>query len=371
MSESLNNHVDIFILTASFGSGHNSTMKALIEIFSSNHSDLKVEYGDIFDITTPYMKEYFVETYDTLTKKNVSIYNKLYNIRDMKKNIIDDIMIKLFINKFDEVIKQKKPKVIVSVFPTSAQFASYYKGEYNSNIKTVTVITDVVSSWEWIAPNTDLYLVPSQEVKESLIKKQVDDANILVTGIPVRNQFLIDDDSFAFHNQVLIMGSAMGKVDIDRSVIDEMGKSNHNFVIITGKDKELEEKLKDYKLPDNLKVIGYTTDIAEYMKNSDLLVTKPGGATVFEAISVGLPMLIPPTTVGQENSNVDFIVKYQFGMTFSGTGDMLGKIMLCMNNPELLSNIRKNMFKFNENTEIDEAIKTIYKMCQFLPSENV
>lgn len=364
MSETIERNVDIFILTASFGSGHNSTMKALIDIFSSNHSDLLVEYGDIFDITTPYMKEYFVETYDALTKKNVSIYNKLYNIRDMKKNIIDDIMIKLFINKFDEVIQKKAPRVIVSVFPTSAQFASYYKSEYNSDIKTVTVITDVVSSWEWIAPNTDLYLVPSLEVKENLIKKQVDENRILVTGIPVRNQFLTQDDVFEFRNQVLIMGSAMGKVDIDRNIIDEIAKAPHNFVIITGKDKDLEEKLKSYSLPDNLKVIGFTTEVAEYMKNSDLLVTKPGGATVFEAISVGLPMLIPPTTVGQENSNVNFIVKYQFGMTFSNTMDMFGKILLCMNNPELLSNIRNNMFKFNENTEIDLAIKKIYAMCQ-------
>lgn len=44
--------------------------------------------------------------------------------------------------------------------------------------------------------------------------------------------------------------------------------------------------------------------------------------------------------------------------------DMVGKVALCMNNPQLLMNIRKNMYEFNANTQIDEAIKKIGDLCK-------
>lgn len=42
---------------------------------------------------------------------------------------------------------------------------------------------------------------------------------------------------------------------------------------------------------------------------SDLIVTKPGGLTVTEAIATGLPMAIFKAIPGQEEQNADFLVR--------------------------------------------------------------
>lgn len=49
--------------------------------------------------------------------------------------------------------------------------------------------------------------------------------------------------------------------------------------------------------------------ISEIMDNSVLLISKPGGLTVSEAINKNLPIIIPFSYPGQEKDNVHFIVR--------------------------------------------------------------
>jgi processive 1,2-diacylglycerol beta-glucosyltransferase len=39
------------------------------------------------------------------------------------------------------------------------------KEEYEDDVILITVITDVVDSWEWIYEGTNKYLVPTEEIK--------------------------------------------------------------------------------------------------------------------------------------------------------------------------------------------------------------
>ncbi len=60
--------VDVLILTAPFGNGHNSAAQAIIEELSSMNPELSLQTVDLFDITTPKLKEYFAESYQMLTR---------------------------------------------------------------------------------------------------------------------------------------------------------------------------------------------------------------------------------------------------------------------------------------------------------------
>lgn len=42
---------------------------------------------------------------------------------------------------------------------------------------------------------------------------------------------------------------------------------------------------------DNIEVVGFTDRVYDYMAQSDLLLSKPGGITLFESIFAELPML--------------------------------------------------------------------------------
>lgn len=69
-------------------------------------------------------------------------------------------------------------------------------------------------------------------------------------------------------------------------------------------------------LPGRVNVVGlgFITNMAEYMVAADILITKAGPGTIAEAASVGLPVMLTSFLPGQEEGNVDFVVKGEFGM---------------------------------------------------------
>lgn len=55
------------------------------------------------------------------------------------------------------------------------------------------------------------------------------------------------------------------------------------------------------------KLLYFTEEIPRYMHISDLIVTKPGGLTVSEAIASDLPIAAYKPIPGQEEQNVEFL----------------------------------------------------------------
>ncbi len=353
---------DILILTASFGNGHHSATNALIEKFESLFPYLKVESADLFEIVSPKLKDYFSDTYDMLTKSKLPIYNGFYQLRNSKDNLVDDIVLKLYYKKFDAFAKQKKPKMIISVFPTCAQFASHYKQVWAGDLKTVTVITDVVAGWEWIHNDTDMYFVPSLDIKREMIGKGIPSHRLLVTGVPVRAAFEMQRSRQSRRKNVLIMASSMGKISFTQSFLDTLSEMPYGFTIVAGRNADLIATLNQLNIPKNIKVLSFTKNIPQLMRESDLIITKPGGATIFEAIESNLPMLIKSSGVGQEIFNEAFINKYGFGDSFKYDREIYQKIEMLLGNERYVDRIIANMNSFKSNIVKNEAYIQLMNM---------
>ncbi len=353
---------DILILTASFGNGHHSATKALTEKFEALFPDMAVKSADLFEVASPKLKEYFTDTYNILTKSKLPLYNGLYQLRNSKDNLVDDIVLKLYYKKFDTYVKHLKPKMIISVFPTCAQFANHYKTQWAHDLKTVTVITDVVAGWEWIHANTDMYFVPTVEVKEALVEKGILNSMILVTGVPVRSAFEIERPKTSDRKQVLVMASSMGKLSFTQQSLDKMGEMPYGFTIVAGNNEDVITQLALLEIPINVRVLSFTKEIPELMRSSDLIITKPGGATIFEAIESNLPLLVKSSGVGQETFNEDFINRYGFGDSFSRDIEMYEKIESLLGNEGYVERIIANMNQFKSNIIKNEAYILLMNM---------
>ncbi len=353
---------DILILTASFGNGHHSATRALTEKFEALFPDMAVQSADLFEVASPKLKEYFTDTYNILTKSKLPIYNGFYQLRNSKDNLVDDIVLKLYYKNFDVYAKQLRPKMIISVFPTCAQFANHYKEQWANDVKTVTVITDVVAGWEWIHANTDMYFVPTVEVKEALVEKGISHDMVLVTGVPVRSAFEIERKKNGNRKNVLIMASSMGKLSFTQEMLDKIGEMPYGFTIVAGNNEDIITRLALLDIPSNVTVLSFTKEIPELMRNSDLIITKPGGATIFEAIESNLPMLIKSSGVGQETFNEAFINKYGFGDCFSRDVEMFEKIDSLLSNDSYVERIIANMNQFKANIVKHEAYMLLKNM---------
>ena len=76
----------------------------------------------------------------------------------------------------------------------------------HKKIPSVTVITDVVDSLEWIFKTTDMYFVPSHEIKNRYVQKGMAPEIFRVTGVPVSSKFICDKKIKSDKLKVLCIG---------------------------------------------------------------------------------------------------------------------------------------------------------------------
>jgi processive 1,2-diacylglycerol beta-glucosyltransferase len=302
---------DILILTASFGMGHKSVANALKEQIEAEYKHVKVSIGDILEIVNPKVKKISSKIYSELTESYPSIYNKLYDVKAKNKNnIIDNMLSSLYYKRFYEYIKIENPKVIISTFPLCSCIVAKVKEEYEDDVILITVITDVVDSWEWIYEGTNKYLVPTEEIKNRLIAKEVNEDIILVTGIPVKKEFLDKNINFSTDQKNTILIVLSGIDSVSKELLKKLDEyTEYKIKIIAGRNEKLYRKLSDMAYS-NLEIYGFVNNLNEMMDEAVYIVTKPGGVTVFEAINKEVPLIVLNSNIGQEIGNIEFFIKH-------------------------------------------------------------
>src|SRR5699024_3819607 len=80
--------------------------------------------------------------------------------------------------------------------------------------------------------------------------------------------------------------------------------------VITGMNSRAKQDIEQWLLrtdfPHPIYVESYVLNMEEWMSASDLLIGKPGGLTVSEALACQLPLLIYKPIPGQEERNSQF-----------------------------------------------------------------
>ena len=109
-------------------------------------------------------------------------------------------------------------------------------------------------------------------------------------------------------------GEGAGKM---YDIIQEFQRTGFNgrLIVIAGRNKRLETKLKkeagEFGFP--LEAYGFTDKVHELMGESDLIITKAGPGTIAEALAMSLPIIITSWLPGQEEGNVEFVVRQNVG----------------------------------------------------------
>ncbi|MDP4176885.1 MAG: glycosyltransferase [Bacillota bacterium] len=362
---------DILILTASFGLGHNSVAKAIAEQTIKLRPNLNVTTIDLLDLIFPASKYNFYKKYDFFIKHITPVYNFFYTIKKSNSNSLPDKFIYLTkLNQMSCFLQDINPKLIVSTFPICSGLVSKFKDKNNSNIPLVTCITDVVHSMEWIHPNTDRYFVATNSIKSILITKGIHKDKIKVTGVPVRHNFLEYtphvQNNEKICKELLIMGGGLGNLKLDNGFFSWLNyKEGIHSTIITGKNESLYNSLineKNEKNLNNINIVGFTNDVADYMKNSDLLITKAGGISIFEAIYMELPMIIVAPSMGQEIENAKFIKNYSLGIVKNN----MTEIKLCLDDyiysDKRLNDIKQNIRNIKKELKANKVGEYIIEL---------
>lgn len=319
----------ILILTAQFGAGHISAANAIRDYINEKDSSYNIVIQNFINASVPRINKPMVKMYENNTKYMPELYNYYYYLKK-SFNPKYDISHLIYTPKLSEYILELNPHLIISTFPLAASCVYNFNLKHSDNqIPCMTVITDVVDSYEWIYPNTDMYFVPSNEIKNRLVQKGLSPNTIKVTGVPINKKFHIDKKEFIQGKyRLLLLGGGRGLFDFDENFMHWIDDFVGNYsdvldvTIVTGKNKKLYEHLTQKHPVNNINVLGFVTNMHELIQEHDLMLTKPGGATLFEAIHSQTPIIVKLPKVGQEIENAKFIVDKGIGIIYNDDDDL-------------------------------------------------
>jgi len=353
----------ILILTGKFGMGHYSVSKSLCEEIKSKYPNVSVVIKDVFDYTLPTYSNTIYKAFNVMVNKGSVFYNQVYKITENRKYNMNPMFLRYFLPKLDKLVKDIGPNIIISTLPFCSQLVSRYKIKYNPSLPLITCITDISSHSEWINENTNCYLVGSNSLKKDLILKGVPENKIFINGIPVKEEFkkTITNNS-SNEKQLLIMGGGLGLLPKSMEFYNQLNSlKNVKTTVITGNNTEIYNMLHDKY--ENINVLGYTDEVYKYMQQADLILSKPGGITLFESIFSETPLIAFKPFLQQEINNTSFILNNGIGKVLETSPDKcfdkIKKIIYDDKILNVLSNNIKNLKKQFDCTVIEKVLLTL------------
>lgn len=318
----------VLILSLTVGQGHNSTSKALAEYMQAQGATCRIL--DTYKFLNKLVGETLDKGYTAIgrfsPKLNDSLYQQAGKVsgKPMMKRYFPFAFAKLSKDKMKAYLDGYDPDVIVCPHIFSAILITQMKREHmiRPGVMTYGIVTDFTLHPFWEYTQMDYFVTASELMNFEVVRRGIPKEKILPFGIPVRECFNVREDKQEVRRRLglkdmftlLVVGGGMGFGDIPKMVEDlEKLEGEAQIVVICGSNSRLKNKLE--KLKDNLKdsskelvVLGYTTNINEYMDGADLLLTKPGGLSISEALAKGKTMMLMEPLPGVESFNLCFLL---------------------------------------------------------------
>ena len=306
---------NVLILTAGYGDGHMKVSETLREAFY-RYGFRHVRLLDLYREAHP--------TIDTIAKflYNKSLAASTYGFHYygwsyyLTRNMEKDSPLGRWLNRLGNkmlanVIQQEKPAVVISTFPFGGIGELLKKS--TTPIHAFTVVTDFALHNRWVFTASDHFYVATEDLKAALIRRNIPEDRITVSGIPVREPFCrtqTDDAGNGTDKErtVLIMGGAYGAKDI-RNMTEYLRQiPNVRIDVVCGRNEKLREYLHNcFGHAPDVRLFGFVDTIHELMKRSSCIVTKAGGVTLSEAMQVQIPIVIFKPFPGQEKENARYL----------------------------------------------------------------
>ena len=394
----------VLILSATTGGGHMRAANALKDYILSKDSESVVEIYDTINYVSPFINKAVTNGYVYLATKTPYIFGTLYKGSD--KNTPINKTVEITVNQLRKrlipMIDDFHPDIVITTHSFATELICSLKVSEKLTFPVISIMTDFAIHQTYINKGVNAYILSSEEMAEQMLKRGVSKEKVYNFGIPVKKEFLKKiDRQAAFEEEgldpelptMLIMAGSFGVTDVLK-IYHKIVKSNADFqiIVITGKNEKLydnfERYLKRITIKNTLaeineiikpnskkrrriaskptKLLYFTNEVEKYMHMADLIVTKPGGLTVTEAISVGLPMAIFKAIPGQEEQNADFLVSKNMAVRLEKDKTCTTMITRLLREPDRLDGMKKSIREFSKGN----SAKNIYILMQELIDRN-
>ena len=368
----------ILITYASYGSGHKTVANYIYEYFKE-HGDYDLKIVDVMDYAS------------LIGKINLKLFNMIFKFQfslpatigyELSDNKIVTAPYKIYTKaclnkKLQKDFLEYNPDLLIATHFFGGIMMGSINKKYHTKTKIITIITDYCSNCMWLQNHKyeDYIVVSNEIVKQEVLKFGVEEKKICPFGIPLSSKFKVTDDKekikFKYNiknNKPIILffgGGSMGSsftYNYLKAILKL--KLDINIIFVAGKNVELQNKVNDLVMKENtpnITVLGFTNDVSNLLNIATLVITKPGGLSVTEALEMKTPMILIPGNGGQENYNANYVTKNKFGLRVR-TPFQLSRVMKKINNnPEIVQNMYNNLKNQEENKSIEKLFNLVEK----------
>lgn len=312
------------ILSTHTGGGHDAAAYALEEALTAKGVSCRVM--DCVAFAGAWVSRTVSGTYIKMAQHIPASFGRMYHLAKItstpKRKSPVYVLNATYAFRMQRVLEEFKPDMIVCTHVFGGQTATHLKKHGHYKGVLATVMTDYTLHPYVEDVRNDLLVIPHKDVLPECRKKGFSDDMVKVIGIPVslrcqpcfdkaeaKRAAGLDPDK----KQVLIVGGSMGAGNLPKTLAEllpVLGDAAH-VTVVCGSNVKAKEKAEALCAGDSrVTVLGRVSPLYPLMAATDVLLTKAGGLTSTEAMTIGVPMVIMKPIPGCETSNALLLEKH-------------------------------------------------------------
>lgn len=334
----------ILLLTVGYGEGHNTAARAICQEAQSRGWAAVVV--DPCQISSPKIFSATQRFYRFCVRCAPWIWGITYSqteTADWSTKAHSPILCKVT-RCIKALLEREQPDVVLCTYPLYAYMLDTLRAEEGIATPYGVVVTDSLEiSRPWMLSRTDVIYLPDEYSTRLVHDRYALPFDRLVTsGFPVSSRFtgrLSRADTPSPQNLNIVYGAyaQVRRVRADvRALIREFPGTR--VTVIAGARQKKLLRLQN----EQVSVIERTDDMPSLFENAHLYIGKAGAATVFEAYATHLPLVINYALPGQEQGNLELVLKDGVGRAVASTADLIQQVHYLLENNAALWHSWKN-----------------------------
>ena len=355
----------ILVIYATAGAGHKKAAEAVFHGLQARGGH-DVRLADALDYTNPLFKKNYPGGYTFLVTYLPWVWGFLFGLLDTPwmQPLLRGV--RRLYNGFNAqalqkfLIQEQFDGVITTQF-LSAEVCAYLKREGKIKSKIICVVTDFDVHRIWVNKGVDVYTAACDYTKDKLIALGVPSEKIFTTGIPTDAKFAQKPDKLVLKKKLGLQDGVLTVLITTGSFgmgpIEELIKllENYQLLIVCGQNRYLYKRLKPLAQK-NVHILGLVDNMDELMSVSDVMVTKPGGLSISEALVKELPMIFFSAIPGQETNNIKVLSAYEVSQGQSSLPQISETIHEWNSNPKDLDALRLRLSELSKPNAVADII---------------
>ncbi len=357
----------ILVIYATAGAGHRKAAEAIEQGLKEAHPGESI-LVDSLDYTSPFFKKQYSEGYTLLITLTPWLWGFFFGLLDIPVLRPLVLVFRRLYNGLNagplhKYLQKENFDYIISTHFMANEISAALKRQGKITSRIIGVVTDYDVHSIWLAPGIDHYAVASEWTKRKIVSLGIPQEKVSVTGIPTHEKFSQPKNISQLRAKVGLKGGftvlvATGSFGIGpiEEIIDSL--KDFQVVVICGHNQKLYDRLVS-KAGDKVKIFGLVHNMDEMMALSDVMITKPGGLSISEALVTGLPMIFFNAIPGQETNNVKVLKHYGIGISGCTISQMSIELKRLQSSPTDLNEVKKHIRSLARPNAVKDIIALI------------